>query len=377
MRKRIFAALTASALVLPTVSCGSKKEEETPRFTDSIAASVTGGTYTITSDMKGRFTELDNCLDYYYSKLNDDERVIYDYTYDAFSHCGDTNYKCDLIYDTEDYSADEFQELFGSVTWTVTEDHPEIYPMDKITLHFCREAVIDSYFEPDSTLRHLITYMDTAYENWDKESAELEKSADEFITSLELETAESDEEKARRIYDKLIETVDYDYVSYESEKANPDKVKDDYYRTVYAALVGNPDRDGAKEVCCEGYAAAFQYLMKRAGIVCARVSGTESQLVILSDKSEHDYGTENHRWNIALIDGRWREFDVNFDDATITHNFFMRTTEDMKNIDVAYEDKTSDGKVMVDEMGMPMYFHIIYSHDRLERYRNDLLPIAE
>ena len=50
---------------------------------------------------------------------------------------------------------------------------------------------------------------------------------------------------------------------------------------------------------CGGYAHALQTLFALAGIPCYTVSGT--------------FGSENHMWNLALLDGEWLWFDATTD----------------------------------------------------------------
>ena len=50
---------------------------------------------------------------------------------------------------------------------------------------------------------------------------------------------------------------------------------------------------------CGGYSLALQLLYEKAGIPCYTVSGT--------------FGSENHMWNLALLDGEWLWFDATTD----------------------------------------------------------------
>ena len=97
----------------------------------------------------------------------------------------------------------------------------------------------------------------------------------------------TDRERAAALYDYLIGTVDYDRRYYTDPAQLPLESQ-----TAVGAL-----RDHL--AICGGYSLALQLLYEKAGIPCYTVSGT--------------FGSENHMWNLALLDGEWLWFDATTD----------------------------------------------------------------
>lgn len=94
-------------------------------------------------------------------------------------------------------------------------------------------------------------------------------------------------EKAEALYTYLIRSVKYDQRYYTDLSAMPCDS-----RTAIGAL-----RDGV--AICGGYSHALVLLFGQAGIPCYTVSG--------------QFGSENHMWNIARLDGQWLWFDATAD----------------------------------------------------------------
>lgn len=80
----------------------------------------------------------------------------------------------------------------------------------------------------------------------------------------------------------------------------------------YGAIV-----DG--EAVCEGYAEAFQYLLRRAGIQSFIITGASA--------NPGTGASEGHAWNAVRIDGKYYHADLTWDDqgATVYHAYFNLT----------------------------------------------------
>lgn len=106
-------------------------------------------------------------------------------------------------------------------------------------------------------------------------------------------------------YDKALYLHDYiaSQVVYVSDGHKNDQ-------TAYGALVEG-------KAVCAGYARAYQYLLRKAGIESWYVTG----------KSEG----QNHGWNLVLLDGKCYYTDVTWDDQTehLQHTYFMLSLEQM------------------------------------------------
>lgn len=101
----------------------------------------------------------------------------------------------------------------------------------------------------------------------------------------------SEYEKVRAIHDYLVTHVDYDYANLEAGTL-PDTAF-----TVEGALL-------LHSAVCEGYARAFSYLCRQAGIEEVLVYGT----------ADDGTGVETHAWNQVCVDGNWFNVDVTWDD---------------------------------------------------------------
>ncbi len=113
-----------------------------------------------------------------------------------------------------------------------------------------------------------------------------EELASEIARAL-LDDNMTEREKAEILYRYLTENVKYDR-QYYSDQANMSYDS----RTAVGAL-----RDGL--AICGGYSNALKLLFEQADIPCYMVTGA--------------FGSENHMWNIACLDGRWLWFDATAD----------------------------------------------------------------
>ena len=115
------------------------------------------------------------------------------------------------------------------------------------------------------------------------QAEELAQAVVDEVTTPEM----TGRERAAALYDYLIGTVDYDRRYYTDPAQLPLESQ-----TAVGAL-----RDHL--AICGGYSLALQLLYEKAGIPCYTVSGT--------------FGSENHMWNLALLDGEWLWFDATTD----------------------------------------------------------------
>ena len=96
----------------------------------------------------------------------------------------------------------------------------------------------------------------------------------------------SDFDKAKAVYDYLIEKCEYDY-AYTANSLNESTTTASY-------------ADGAlldKKAVCSGYSRAFKWMMDRFGIPCMCVSNTD------------------HEWNLVRIEGNYYHIDVTWADT--------------------------------------------------------------
>ncbi len=101
------------------------------------------------------------------------------------------------------------------------------------------------------------------------------------------------------LHDLLVDDTEYDTVT--AAMMFEDAMNDEISRSTgaYGCLVD-------RRAVCSGYAAAFQLLVQRLGIPCARVQGTETKT------------GAPHEWNIVELDGEWYHIDVTWDDPVFS-----------------------------------------------------------
>lgn len=114
---------------------------------------------------------------------------------------------------------------------------------------------------------------------FNKTKSEYDKAANDILRKAGVTAGMSEYEKERRIHNALIQGTVYE----EGTNAH----------NSYGAIV-------EKKAVCQGYALAFQYLLRLAGIQAFSVVGTA--------------GGGPHSWNIVRIDGKYYHTDVTWDD---------------------------------------------------------------
>ena len=82
--------------------------------------------------------------------------------------------------------------------------------------------------------------------------------------------------------------------------------------TAYGALIGG-------KAVCDGYAAAFELLLQKAGIPVMTVRGFAGR---------QENASEAHAWNLVQLDGNWYHVDCTWDDCdasgcACTHDYFL------------------------------------------------------
>ena len=116
----------------------------------------------------------------------------------------------------------------------------------------------------------------------------------------------TDRQKAQILHDWLVNNCRYNHTAVNTDDVLP--------FTAYSALV-------AGSTVCSGYTNAYTLLLREAGVPVVRINGLGLQ----------GNGTsENHTWNMLLVDGAWRFVDVTWDDAdrgSPLYTYFLITLE--------------------------------------------------
>ncbi|MDO5413137.1 MAG: transglutaminase domain-containing protein [bacterium] len=127
--------------------------------------------------------------------------------------------------------------------------------------------------------------------------AEADQLAEQVIAQV-VTPGMSQWEKAEALYAYVTSTVSYDQRYYTDRNKMPYDSQ-----TALGAL-----RDGV--AICGGYSHAVKLLFEKVGIPCFNVAGK--------------YFSENHMWNIALLDGQWLWFDATADRGSTGEFGFLR-----------------------------------------------------
>ena len=132
----------------------------------------------------------------------------------------------------------------------------------------------------------------------------------------------SDFEAVLRIYENLINLVDYDSISLEKQEnstSSNELAEPDDLRSIYGTLVN-------KKAVCAGYSKAFQFLLNQIGIECLYVVGEALN--------------ESHAWNLIKLEGDYYYVDATWGDYSNTmqsknysddvhYDYFCITTKEL------------------------------------------------
>lgn len=198
-------------------------------------------------------------MPYYYHLLSEEDRLTYDEVYAVI-----TKHEKDVKITSKD--SDAVGKILDYILW----DHPEIYYTNSLLIETVTVGnVVSVKVSSDD-------YMDEAT----RAKAQTAISSYSANCMNQLSSTMTNYEKAVKIYAYVCSTLQYD--------ANAP-----YNQSLYSAACG--------ATVCQGYASAFQYLCKEAGIPCIKVTGKMQQ--------------ENHAWNMVYLDGLWCYVDCTSADA--------------------------------------------------------------
>ena len=327
-------------------------------------------------------------LYYYYTKISDEERLLYDAMLLLAMNYGSGDKGSETRLLETNPSSDAFAESYTRAYNALIRDHPELFWIAQEKAQYeCRYYLLPSL---GGQYRVILSLSDaTGQETFNEDGtsiylqqqALLEKAADALLE--EVDFTQSDAGIALQLHDLLIDTAWYN-----SDAALNASVYD-YAHTAYGALVEDSSGN-AGAALCDGYAMAYEYLMQRAGLSCIVVSG-------YAGPTEAD--TEKHAWNLVELDGEWYEVDATWDDldfllspsedgydlvlealsdedymSRIRHYMFNRTTEEMRSFTPGDEftHVSDNGWVALLQPSV----HIRSTADESEDSRDYVTPLA-
>lgn len=240
-------------------------------------------------------TKLDQTTYYLYDQLKDEYKVIYDEVYDSLACMKD-----EVIVSTTD------EAILKQIFDFVMIDHPEIFYVDgyQYTRYYVGDTV--------SKIGFIGNYdMDVTQvkENW--------KIINEVTDAIMTQMSDTEDEyyKAKYLYEYLIDETDYQV----------DCENDQNICSVFINKIS----------VCQGYAKAYEFLLQKAGMVSALVSGQANG--------------EGHAWNLARVNGNYYYVDPTWGDASyivseeinevidndtfdygVNYDYFLVTTKDIQ-----------------------------------------------
>lgn len=242
-----------------------------------------------------------NCPKYAFNLLDEGEKALYNRILEAINgfvpEIGDIDpqFKKDNVFKIVDY---------------VLRDHPEVY-------WFRGSASVQCNADSEAVNKLCLTFC-MSTEEAERRRKLIEKAEKSFMASVT--DSMSDFEAALRVYENVIDLVDYDTLGLEKQKSlSGDADKPDDLRSIYGVFVN-------KKAVCAGYAKATQYLLNKLGIECTYVV------------------SKTHAWNLVKLEGDYYHLDTTWGDSSNTkksmsnsgrigYNYFCITTEELLKID--------------------------------------------
>lgn len=233
-----------------------------------------------------------------YSCLTEAQRAVYDQLLQGTSS-RETSFSIDCP-DTDDIEP---------AMRALLEDHPELFWLDGGAT-YQRSGLLGSGVT-------ITPSTDVALDQVDGIQATIDDEADAWLASLPDDA--SDYDKVRSAYEWVIRNTDYDLSSEQNQN-------------IQSVFLGHRS-------VCAGYAKAFQYLLHRAGVWCAYVTG--------------QIEAGQHAWDLVRIDGTYTYCDPTWGDPTyfttqgetvegnITYDYLCLTTAEMER-DHHVADRASD-----------------------------------
>ena len=265
---------------------------------------------------------------YFYSQLDSNAKKIYEAIETHIEDMKNGNYTIDLgstfqtvleVTDGEQKLKQAYQDAWDAIT----TDRVDLFYLDTSKIYL---------FINTTKIWNIVSYTVTIgpekNENYYASGYTSKADVETTIAQLEMirkqvidKASGSTYQKIMQVNDWLVEALSYD-----------ETISRTNTRNIYGALI-------EKEVVCEGYAKAFQYLMDGLQIPCILVSGTGTNSNGI---------TESHLWNYVQIANNWYAVDVTCNDPIIQGG--GRLTTQMKHKYLCkgksfLENHTPSGKV--------------------------------
>ena len=234
----------------------------------------------------------------YYAReqLTEDEKIAYDIACDAISQFKPETEKLPVK-----INSDQFSKIYHYIGY----DRPEFF-----WYYYGLKCILDADGYVDHFVIEYCMSKEDALVNLEK----LQKEILPFIESISDDM--SDFEVVLRVYENIINLIDYDTVGLDIQDSKPESErKYNELRTIYDVFIN-------KKAVCAGYARATQYLLQILGIECVYLS------------------SGGHAWNLVKLEGDYYHLDTTWGDGSntdlsknfsseISYNLFCITTEEV------------------------------------------------
>ena len=225
---------------------------------------------------------------YYYEQLSHSQKILYDTLMMAAEDPSGNNYVAYLT--AEHPTSSAFKQDVNVVFYSMLYDHPELYWL------YESQRVYWKYSKEKDYSTYVVYFYVEEYPTFKEDVAAFNDAADAFLSDIDMSGSQLD--IARRIQDKLIGMVDYDY------DLADHNTRFDRGHTAYGALVANSSGK-TNHAVCDGYSLAFNYLLQQAGIPSALMIG-------YAGSDPENVGC--HAWSLMNCMGTWMEVDSTWDD---------------------------------------------------------------
>lgn len=218
---------------------------------------------------------------YHYEHLEAEEQTVYDEVYTAITGR------------TETVVSTASEEVLDKIYNCVLNDHPEIFYTQSYTCtrHMRNDKLVKLFFEANYVYD---------LEECNERMAAIETAAGEMLSGTQ---GQDDFSTIKYLYDSLVNTTEYQLDSVDNQN-------------ICSVFLNHRS-------VCQGYAKAMQYLLNKAGIETAFVTGTVEQ------------GT--HAWNLVKADQSWYYLDPTWGDVDYQSASGMEDGIDKEVLPVNYD----------------------------------------